>query len=95
MTFDKTTLTKDIKTVLATAKASSSEADSSQDFAAGIADAIEAYVKTAFETATVTVVAPASAINVQGSAVSQTNIAPITIKGDPASKVALLRGGIS
>ena len=80
--YDKTALSTAISDALL--KASQAETDpasSRTQIADELADAIDAYVKKVIETATVTVTAPPSTINVAGSATNQTNPESISIDG--------------
>ncbi len=95
MILDKGTLQGGIKAALKEAAKTTdpNQQDASFDaFASKLADAVHSYVKTALETAKVTVVANTGDIQVAGSPSSQTNASPITLTGDPK---AALKGGIN
>lgn len=93
MNYDKEQLTTNIKMALRTAR-SSTESNGTDNFGIALAEAIDAYIKTALESAVVTVVAPSGSINVEGTPAKQTNALPITITGDP-TKMGSFKGGLS
>ena len=80
MAIDTANLKKTIKELC-------SHENSAEDFANGLANALETWIKTA----TVTVTAPTGVIQVQGSPSAQANVEPISIAGDSATST----GGIT
>lgn len=69
---DKNTLKSSLQTIFET------EGNTAESVATAIANAVDAYVKSA----TVTVTAPTGAIQVQGSPSAQSNVVPIQIEGE-------------
>ena len=69
---DKDALKNELKTIMQT------EGNDADSVANALANAIDAYVKSA----KVTVTAPIGAIAVQGSPTAQSNVAPISIEGE-------------